>query len=323
MSSRLVIVRHLSCGPNISLQFLVENGLDQLHSQGTLMWFQKNVKFPLHRNMVHALRRMKVKKFDSPMISIITLGDRSIDVSNQLCQTIPPRTGKFISATLDKTIVGEPRDSVFSFKNAFIHKITSLNNKLHPVQDESYPGLNSVDQAVLVSDSNNVEIYFFNEWYSPVTISSNCVIGSILVPKYHPPVVDVNSVLTIAPDSSSESLWKINVPSAELSRAAYAHRREYVHQVLDISNNPTLLSNPDITGRFVDLIIIFWNVFYREGNCGGTEVIEHPVYTPKGLPPIRLKNRPVNPGLTDSLKEQIATWLNPFMPEIQKMVRFS
>ena len=38
-------------------------------------------------------------------------------------------------------------------------------------------------------------------------------------------------------------------------------------------------------------------------------MIEHPVYTPKGLPPIQLKNRPVNPGLTDSLKEQIATWL--------------
>ena len=38
-------------------------------------------------------------------------------------------------------------------------------------------------------------------------------------------------------------------------------------------------------------------------------MIEHLVYTPKGLPPIRLKNRPVNLGLTDSLKEQIATWL--------------
>ena len=37
-------------------------------------------------------------------------------------------------------------------------------------------------------------------------------------------------------------------------------------------------------------------------------MIEHPVYTTKGLPPIRLKNCLVNPGLTNSLKEQIATW---------------
>ena len=37
--------------------------------------------------------------------------------------------------------------------------------------------------------------------------------------------------------------------------------------------------------------------------------MEPPVYTPKGLPPIRLKNRPINPGLINALKEQIATWL--------------
>ena len=55
--------------------------------------------------------------------------------------------------------------------------------------------------------------------------------------------------------------------------------------------------------------MVFWNVFYRDGNCKGTDVIKHPVYTPKGLPSIRLKNHPVNPGLTDSLKEQIATRL--------------
>ena len=81
------------------------------------------------------------------------------------------------------------------------------------------------------------------------------------------------------------------------------------YQVLDVPNSPSLSDNPDITGQLVDLIMIFWNVFYREGNCGGTDIMEHPVYTPKGLPPIRLKNRPINPGLIDALKEQIATWL--------------
>ena len=41
ISSRLVIVRHLSYGLNISLPFLVKNGLDQLHSQGLLLWSHK------------------------------------------------------------------------------------------------------------------------------------------------------------------------------------------------------------------------------------------------------------------------------------------
>ena len=261
LTSRLVIVKHLSCRLNISLPFLVEHGLDQLHSQGALLMSQKNVKFPLYRNLNHTRQRLKVEKIDSPRISIITLVDNSITVSNQVRHTIPPRTGSLIPTTLDKTFVGVPTDSVFSFKNAFISKINKLNNKLHPDQDESYLGLNSIDQAVLVSDSNDVEIYFFNESFSPVTISSNCVIGSILVPEHHPSVVDMTSGLTIAPDSSSESLWMNNVPLAELSHAAHAHRCEHVHLVLDISNNPTLLKHPNIAGQLIDLIMIFWNFF--------------------------------------------------------------
>ena len=100
-----------------------------------------------------------------------------------------------------------------------------------------------------------------------------------------------------------------NAPSDKLSRPLLSHRQEYVHKILDLSNNPTFQENPDITEHLVSLILTFWDIFYREGNCGGTEIIEHPVYTPKGHPLIRLKNRPINPGLIDSLQEQIATWL--------------
>ena len=142
-----------------------------------------------------------------------------------------------------------------------------------------------------------------------MTISGNCVIGNVSIPEHHPSVIDMTSVMTIAPDSPSTSDWMNNVPSAKLSNAAHAHRHEYVRQVLDLANNSTLKEHPNIANQLVDLIMIFRIVFYRDGNCGGTNVIKHPVYTPKGLPPIRLKNHPVNPGLTDSLKEKIATWL--------------
>ena len=59
MSSRLVIVKHLSCGLNISLPFMVEHGLDQLHSQGILLKNPQNLRFPLYRNINHARRRLK------------------------------------------------------------------------------------------------------------------------------------------------------------------------------------------------------------------------------------------------------------------------
>ena len=305
MPSRLVIVKHLSCGLNISLPFMVEHGLDLIISQGILLKNPKNIRFPLYRNINHARRRLKNDLDEAPQINVVTVGEQSAIVSSKMRQTIPPRTGKLIPVRVEETKVQDPTDSVFTFKDSFIGKI----EKLHPDQDETYLGLNSLDQVVSVSDSNEVEIYFFNESSHPVTISSNCVIGNILIPEHHPSAIDMTKVMTIAENPLPPSDWMNNTPSAKLTPSSHEKRREYIRQVLNFYNNPILQKNSRIAGQIIDLIMIFWSVFYRDGNCGGTDVIEHSVYTPKGLPPIPLKNRPVNPGLTDSLKEQIATWL--------------
>ena len=306
-ASRLVVVKHLSCGLNISLPFLVDNGLDQIHSEGVLSWTPQKIRFPLYRNMTHARKRMKRKFIEEPQSNVITIGDNQAEVRNSVRQTIPPRTGKLIPATTSKNLVDRSTDSVFSFKSSFTSKLAA--NKLHPEQDDSYPSLNSFDQAVRLTNSEEVEVYFFNELETPVTIGSNCLIGNISIPEHHSVSINMDKVLSVSSNDSLDPSWMNNKLPSELSRSACAHRREYVSQIVKSSDNPILKEHPDISNQLIDLIMNFWNVFYREGNCGGTEVIEHPVYTPKGLPPIRLKNRPINPGLTGSLKEQIAVWL--------------
>ena len=94
----------------------------------------------------------------------------------------------------------------------------------------------------------------------------------------------MTKVMTIAENPSKPSDWMSNTPSAKLTPSSHEKRREYVRQVLNFHNNPILQKNSRIAGQILDLIMIFWSVFYRDGNCGGTDVIEHPVYTPKGLP---------------------------------------
>ena len=190
ITSRLVIVRHLSCGLNISLPFLVENRLVQLHSQGVLLWSSKRLRFPLYRNKSHARQLAP----NAATVSTITLGDSTTEVSSKTRQTIPPHTGKIINATVPgKTIVNHQTDTVFSYKNSFLNKIHLLSgNKEHPSQDEAYFGLNSLDQATAVSKSNELNVYFFNESEVPVTISRNCIIGSIAIPTSHPKVVDMS-----------------------------------------------------------------------------------------------------------------------------------
>ena len=84
LTSRHVIIKHLSCGLNSSLPFMVEHGLDQLHSQGIFAKTQKNVRFPLYQNINHARRRLKEEKVNAPQINVIILGDRSATVSSKL-----------------------------------------------------------------------------------------------------------------------------------------------------------------------------------------------------------------------------------------------
>ena len=82
------------------------------------------------------------------------------------------------------------------------------------------------------------------------------------IPESHADVVDMNNLMTTAADSGPETTWLNNTPSAELPRSAHAHRREYVYQVLDVPYSPSMSESPDITRQLVDLIMIFWNVFY-------------------------------------------------------------
>ena len=111
---------------------------------------------------------------------------------------------------------------------------------------------------VSISDSNEVEVYFFTESQYPVTISSNCIIGNISIPEHHSSVIDMTQVMTIAEESQKPSDWMDNTPSDKLNSSSHAKRQEYVRQVLDFNDNPILQKNPSIAQQMVDLIMIFW-----------------------------------------------------------------
>ena len=76
---------------------MVENGISQLHPHGVLLWSDKNIRFPLYRNMSHARKVMQ----GSPQVSTITLGNSKAEVSNRVRQTIPPGTGKLTCTRKD------------------------------------------------------------------------------------------------------------------------------------------------------------------------------------------------------------------------------
>ena len=100
-----------------------------------------------------------------------------------------------------------------------------------------------------------------------------------------------------------------NTPSKKLKPPMWQKRRSHIKNIINPDDNQVFNSHPKILDKLLDLLMGNWDIFYREGNSGGTNLIEHPVYTPKGAMPIKIKNRPINPGLIPDLKEQINTWL--------------
>ena len=303
-STRLVVVNHLSNGLNISLPFLVDNHIDQIHSQGILHCVPKNARFPMYKDKKHAKNTTDLKYLSH---SVISISEVDIPVYSGHRVSIPPKTGKLLTAYINDNLSETPHIStIFSFNPHFLNKVEHLGKD----QENLQLGLNSMDQAVVV-DNKTVQLYFFNETDSPITISNNSLLGDIKLPEDHPAVISVNEIFSIEenPIEKSETNWMNNKESKKLTRPLLKKRVDYIQSVIGSKDNPTLLDFPNIEQQLVDLLLEFWNVFYREGNSGGTDIIEHPVYTPKGHPPIRLKNRPINPGLTDALQEQITTWL--------------
>ena len=67
--------------------------------------------------MAHARKSLPKSQLSTPISSVITLGDSTVEVSNKNRQVVPPRTGKLINATVPgKAIVSMQTDTVFSKK---------------------------------------------------------------------------------------------------------------------------------------------------------------------------------------------------------------
>lgn len=303
LKSDFVIMPQLTCGINISLPFLIRNKLDQLHSEHALYFTKKRVKLPLFKGKEHAERASPKSRYQPSLLSITDITHNGYASEKRI---IPPHSGISLIVKLNKK-VPQIADTLFSFSDQFLSKLTTQLPTGH--SQPIHLGINSIDQAVSLDNDHQFKLFIFNETGTPLTITKGTKVGFIHVPENQPVSVDINSICsseTIATDSAK---WYNNIPSNQLKKRDFAKRQSYIQEIIGYENNPYLRKNPKIATSLVKLLLTYWDVFYREGNCGGTDAIEHPVYTPKGLPPIRLKNRPINPGLIDDLKEQIATWI--------------
>jgi hypothetical protein len=83
-------------------------------------------------------------------------------------------------------------------------------------------------------------------------------------------------------------------------------RREWLKTEFRLLESPCLLTNQDVEDA-LDLLMDYWDTFSHDGEYGETTLIQHEIHTEEG-PPIKTKNRPLNPSLEPDLRAQIETW---------------
>lgn len=85
-------------------------------------------------------------------------------------------------------------------------------------------------------------------------------------------------------------------------------RRAWLAKEFRLHESP-VLKTPDQLEKALDLLDNFYDIFSFDGSFGKTELLEHRIYTPNDHPPIKTKQRNINPKLEESLKEQLDVWV--------------
>ena len=152
--------------------------------------------------------------------------------------------------------------------------------------------MNEQDQVIHSISDKQFEILVFNNTEDTITLSNNILIGS-LSPAEKVRALRTQKTPTLKQKTiSSKDSHMSNTPSKKLKPPMWQKRRSHIKNIINPDDNQVFNSHPKILDKLLDLLMENWDIFYREGNSGGTNLIEHPVYTPKGAIPIKIKNRP-------------------------------
>ena len=294
-----LVLNGLAMPINLSESFFSDRQLD-------LMYSRQQVRSGRHSFPLLEVRpgrpSNRCRRAEIPVLS-----ETGIPAYTENSETeISPLEGRILQLTIkDSDAVQKIRASstnkaLFRYSPEFVDKYT-LNRDL---SDRSVVGYDFKDQLVDVDTDGRFEIYVINSTTNRVTVSSNSLAGRLYVADSC--VRFVGSVEP--PPPAPTEPWETGTESRSLSQSQRAKRASFLDKALALSDNP-LLADPEQRLLVQEIFMDEWNVLSRDDNPGQTDLVEHPVYVPKGAPPVKLKNRPINPKLMEDLRRQIREWL--------------
>jgi hypothetical protein len=84
-------------------------------------------------------------------------------------------------------------------------------------------------------------------------------------------------------------------------------KRKWLKEVFKLEQSPCLKRVHDLEAA-TSLLLEFWDILSHDGSFGKTSLIQHEIFTPEGVPPIKTRNRPLNPKREEDLRVQMDVW---------------
>ena len=287
---RPVVIENLSMGMNLSGPFLKAYGIDQLHSQNALS-FQGRL-IPL-KEANEGRREAKYAEITRTKIYV------------EEDQWIKPDEEKQINAVAPLVQKGQmlPGDVIVRGSERFMN------------QTDLHPMMNAV---TTVDSEGRVPVRVWNTSGADIKIKAGTCYGQVhLIEELTPqPAFPARiSAITIPEDDEFEKAYEEGQRKAggkghETSGKVWsdAEKRRFLRAEFRL-DECDCLTTEDERVKAETLLMSFWDVISTDGEFGHTDLVEHAIPTPEGMPPINCKERPINPVVEAELKKQLLQWL--------------
>ena len=267
-----VIIENLASAVNLSGPFMVELGLDQLHSEQCIQIMGK-----------------KVPLFASPSDTPQESHKGAVYVYRRA--VIPPKSMSFFKLRCPKM-----EASLLPREDGILRA-----SSLFPQKTGLVPWKNV---ALRPDKRGHLTVAAMNVTDKPITLRANMRFGSFHLIQ---DIQDqksrdrINAILT--PKSESKPPL-----SQTLSSKSKTILFKKLLDELSLDSSTILKTNPGIRLRLKQLLYKFLDIFALDNETGKTDLIEHHIETTTDRP-IMCRTRPINPAYDESLKKQIADWL--------------
>ena len=210
------------------------------------------------------------------------------------------------------------------------HKLVQVqSSNWHPTQKQGIvtgsvrfmdqTDLHPVRNAIANFDQQGAKVAVLNTTSEPILIPAGTEFGQVewlqndQAPECHPFRIAALQNLPNSPNEKGEDRevsggnsipdWQQGSTSPQNK----AQRITFLLEYFKLKDSPTLQTEGHLA-RALALLLKYWHVFSWDGSFGTCRLLEHEIFTTKGLP-ISQKLRPINPNLEARLREQIDEWL--------------